>query len=315
MPRVIFFGSPDFALPSLEALIPTDYCPDLVVTQPDRPAGRGKKSRPTPVRALARQHGLSVEVVDSFKGDRAFDLLGSSPVDFFVVVAFGLIFPEKMLRIPSKEPVNLHASLLPLYRGASPVNMAVRDGREFTGISTMRMVRELDAGPVFLQEVEPIDPMEDAGTLAKRLAIKGGGLLLKTLEGIDSGRLTAIEQPKEGVSTAGLLKKKDGSIPWELGSIEVHNHIRGMNPWPGSHTWYRGEYIKVHKAEPVDVIQRPAGPGSVLSASADGIVVACGAGSVRLTKVQAEGRKAIGVDEFLRGFRIDTGVRFGKEKN
>ncbi|MBN2184259.1 MAG: methionyl-tRNA formyltransferase [Candidatus Krumholzibacteriota bacterium] len=313
MPRVIFFGSPEFALPSLEALIPTEFCPEFVVTQPDRPAGRGRNSKPTAVRALAEQNGLAVRVISSFKGEGAVETLTSSGADFFVVVAFGLIFPEKMLRIPSKEPVNLHASLLPAYRGASPVNMAIKDGMAFTGVSTMRMVKELDAGPVFMQAVEPVDPMEDAGSLSSRLAQKGAGLLLKTLRGIEAGILSPVEQPQEGSSTVGLLKKEDGSIPWEKNALEVHNHIRGMNPWPGSHTSYQGEYIKIHGAEPLDLIPRGADPGQILSAAGNSLVVACGSGAVRVTRVQVRGKKAMDAEDFMRGYRLEEGGIFGKE--
>ena len=312
MPRVIFFGSPEFALPSLEALIPTEFCPELVVTQPDRPSGRGRNSKPTPVRALAEQNGLAVKVVSSFKRGDAVELLSASGADFFVVVAFGLIFPEKLLKVPIKEPVNLHASLLPSSRGASPVNMAIKDGRAFTGVSTMRMVRELDAGPVFMQAVEPVDPMEDAGSLSSRLAEKGAGLLVKTLMGIDAGNLSPVEQPEEGISTVSLLKKEDGSVPWEKSAIEVHNHIRGMNPWPGSHTWYQGEYIKIHRAEPLDLIPRGVDPGRILYAAGKDLIVACGNGSVRVTRVQVRGKKAMDAEDFLRGYRLEEGGIFGK---
>ncbi|MBN2070213.1 MAG: methionyl-tRNA formyltransferase [Candidatus Krumholzibacteriota bacterium] len=313
MPRVIFFGSPDFALPSLKILIPTEFCPELVVTQPDRPSGRGRASSPTPVKALAVENGLPVRVVSSFRKEDVFGSFAGRGADYFVVVAFGLIFPERFLNIPSKEPVNLHASLLPAYRGASPVNIAIRDGISFTGISTMRMVRDLDAGPVFMQAVEPIDPMEDAGSLSSRLAERGAGLLLKTLRAIEDENLSPVEQQEDGVSTVSLLKKEDGAIPWKKTAIEVHNHIRGMNPWPGSHTRYQGEYIKIHSAEPYDMIPSRAAPGGIVSASGDDLIVACGTGSIRIRTIQAQGKKVLEAGQFLRGYRIEVGSVLGQE--
>ncbi len=313
MPRVIFFGSPDFALPSLKAIVSTEYCPVLVVTQPDRPSGRGRSNTPTPVRRFAEESGLPVEVVSSFKKGDIVDLLKGHDADFFVVVAFGLIFPKKVLALPAKECINVHASLLPAYRGASPVNMAIVNGEAFTGVSTMRMVQELDAGPVFMQSVEPIDPMEDAGMLFERLAGSGAGLLLKTLRGVDAGGMTPVDQPEKGVSRVRLLKKEDGAIPWEKGALEVHNHIRGMNPWPGSYTYYEGRYLKVHRSEPCDIIQRNIKPGRIVRAGGTDLVVACGSGTVRLTMLQVQGRKVLETGEFLRGYQITAGERFGEK--
>jgi methionyl-tRNA formyltransferase len=263
---VIFFGSPDFAIPSLKALSASEYRPDLVVTQPDRPAGRGKKSSPTPVRRVAEEEDLPVRIMESFRAEGAIEALETLDPAYLVVVAFGIIFPARALGIASRANINLHASLLPAYRGASPINAAIVGSERYTGVTTMEMVEELDAGPIYLQRRTPIDPMESAGDLSARLSISGAELLLETLRGLDGGMITPREQPKEGVSHAPRLRKEDGYIDWNRDAAAVHDNIRGMNPWPGSFTYHK-----------------------------------------------ASGRKALGVEEFLNGYSIESGDTFGRE--
>jgi methionyl-tRNA formyltransferase len=311
--RVVFFGSPDFALPSLGALTESEYRPILVVTQPDRPAGRGKKPVPTPVRKRAEATGLEVEVIGSFDDGEARARLRSLDPDFFIVVAFGLIFPSWALEIASKANINVHASLLPAYRGASPVNMAIINGENMTGLTTMEMREKLDAGPIYLQKSVPIDPMENAGELSRRLSRAGASLLLETLRGIDRGELCSREQPSKGISSAPRLKKSDGLIPWELDAARVHDHIRGMNPWPGSFTYHGGDYLKVHQAEPCEAIGHPGRPGVVVDAGRDGIVVSCGKGAVRIKKLQAPGRRVLEARDFLSGYDLEPGAEFTRE--
>ena len=206
---VIFFGSPDFAIPSLKILIDSEYRPDLVVTQPDRGKGRGRKLQPTPVRRAAEEAGLPVEIIESFKVEGAVESIVSLDPDYLVVVAFGLIFPPRVLDIASKANINVHASLLPAYRGASPINAAIVNGDRVTGVTTMGMAQELDAGPIYLQRRIPIEPGENAGGLSDRLAVEGAVLLLETLRGLDSGTIEPREQPDEGVSHARRLRKQD----------------------------------------------------------------------------------------------------------
>lgn len=308
--RVVFFGSPEFAVPSLKILAESEYRPALVVTQPDRPAGRGKKLAPTPVRQWAEGEGLEVDVIGSFGQGDPVRRLSSIEPDFFVVVAFGLIFPEEMLRIASRANINLHASMLPAYRGASPVNAAIVRGEKSTGVTTMEMRRELDAGPIYLQKRVVIGPAENAGELSERLSVEGASILLETLRGIDRGELAPREQPRDGVSIAPRLKKNDGLIPWELDAARVHDHIRGMNPWPGSHTYHRGEYLKVHRAEPFEVDRHPGGHGVVIEVGSGGIIVSCGSGAVRITRLQAPGRKVHDAQDFLRGYDLEPGEVF-----
>ncbi len=310
---VIFFGSPDFAIPSLKALSASEYRPDLVVTQPDRPAGRGKKTTPTPVRRVAEEEGLPVEIIGSFKAEGAFDVIEGLEPAYLVVVAFGIIFPARALAIASRANINLHASLLPAYRGASPINAAIVNGERYTGVTTMEMAEELDAGPIYLQRRTPIDPMEDAGRLSDRLSAEGAELLIETLRGLDGGTIEPREQPSEGVSHAPRLRKEDGYIDWNEAAAAVHNHIRGMNPWPGSFTYHGGNYLRILGSEESLDGSGDGRPGTVLRADREGLVVSCGTGAVRITRLQASGRKALGVEEFLNGYPIESGDRFGRE--
>jgi len=307
---VVFFGSPDFSVPTLERLVQSDYCPSLVVTQPDRAVGRGKKVGSTPVRQAAEKHNIPVKVISSFKNDEITDCLVELNPDFFVVVAFGLIFPGKVLSIPSKGSINIHASLLPAYRGASPINSAIVNGEVFTGVTTIKMSKKVDAGPVCLQKVVAIDPMETAGELFGRLAGVGASLLLKTLIEIDSDRIKFVNQPETGISFTPLLKKIDGLIPWGKDVVSVHNHIRGMNPWPGSFSYFKGKYIKVQNARPHDLIKRAYPPGTILQASDSKLVVTCGVGALEIVKLQVEGKKSLEAESFLRGFDMNVGEMF-----
>jgi methionyl-tRNA formyltransferase len=307
MERTVFFGSPAFALPSLEALAASEFAPALVVTQPDRPAGRGKKLVPTPVHALAERKGIPVQIVESFADTGVMDRLRAAAPDFTVVVSFGKILPRDVLDVAKRANINLHASLLPRYRGASPVVGAIVNGDPFTGVTIMEMAEALDTGPIYLQTIVGIDPFESAGRLSERLAAAGAPLLVETLRRISREGLRPVPQPEEGVVKSPLLRKEDGRIPWEKDALAVHNHIRGMNPWPGSFCWYRGAYLKVHEAEPRDLVPRGALPGAILEAKGDSILVACGRGMVRLLTLQAEGKRALPASEFLRGFALERG--------
>ncbi len=311
MERLVFFGSPAFALPSLEALVASELTPALVVTQPDRPAGRGKKVIPTPVREFADAKEIPVKIIGSFREAGALDALRAAAPDFFVVVSFGRILPKEALGVAKKGNINLHASLLPRYRGASPIVGAIVNGDSFTGVTTMEMAEALDAGPIYLQKVVGVDPMENAGRLSERLAAAGAPLLVETLRRIAREGLRPTPQPEEGIVKSPLLRKEDGLIPWEKDALAVHNHIRGMNPWPGSFCWHRGAYLKVHEAEPRDLVPREAPPGVVLEAQGDTIVVSCGRGAVRLLTLQAEGKRALAASEFLRGFALERGGLLG----
>jgi methionyl-tRNA formyltransferase len=311
MERLVFFGSPAFALPSLEALAASEFTPVLVVTQPDRPAGRGKSIVSTPVRALAEKKGIPVRIIGNFREGGALDDLRSAAPDFFVVVSFGRILPKDALGVAKKGNINLHASLLPRYRGASPIVGAIVNGDSRTGVTTMEMAEALDAGPIYLQTVVDIDPAENAGRLSERLAAAGAPLLVETLRRIAREGMRPTPQSEEGVVKSPLLRKEDGLIPWERDALAVHNHIRGMNPWPGGFCWYRGAYLKVHEAKVRDLVSGGTPPGAILEAQGDTILVACGKGAVRLLTLQAEGKRALSASEFLRGFALERGEILG----
>jgi len=311
MERVVFFGSPAFALPSLEVLAESEFKPALVVTQPDRPAGRGKRVSPTPVREFADRKQIPVLIVEDLRSDAVLETLRAMTCDFFVVVSFGKIFPAEALVMAKKGAVNLHPSLLPRYRGASPINHAIVSGDSFTGVTTMEMAKGVDAGPMYLQRIVAIDPMENAGRLSERLAAEGASLLVETLRRICGDGLKPVPQSADGVVKAPLLRKENGVVPWELDAISVHNHIRGMNPWPGSFSYYRGTYLKIHEAEPHDLVPRSTAPGCILEAEGDTILVACRSGAVKLTELQVEGKRSHRAGEFLRGFSLEEGEVLG----
>jgi len=312
--RIVFFGSPDFAVESLEAIFKGGFDVPLVVTQPDRQSGRGKRLTPTPVRVFSEKSGISVECISSFKGTDIVEKLNKLEPDFLVVVAFGLFLPDSVLKIAKNGNINLHASLLPAYRGASPINHAIVNGEQFTGVTTIEMVHEMDAGPIYLQRIVPIEPFESAGDLSKKLAGVGAELLVETLVGISEGKLKATPQGEEGVSFAYKLKKSDGEIPWGKDAISVHNHIRGMNPWPGSYSYLEGKYVKVHEAEPFSMTMVSSRPGTIVEVNDEGIFIACGRGVIRLKKVQFEGRKALYVSDLLKGYNVRAGEVFGSLK-
>jgi methionyl-tRNA formyltransferase len=263
------------------------------------------------VKKAAGELGLPVMVMKSFRDEGAFERLAGLEPDLFVVAAFGLIFPRKALELPAISCVNVHASLLPRWRGASPVNMAVAAGDSVTGVSIMRMVKALDAGPVYSSRSIPIGPMDTAGDLFDILAEAGGPLLVETLDRITGEGLEPEEQPGEGVTFAPLLRKSDGLIDWNKEAAEVHNHIRGMNPWPGSHTRAGKRLIKIHRSKPLDGEAGALEPGTVIRTEGGIIEVACGHGTIGLTVLQSEGKKAMPAEEFLRGSAISEGTVLG----
>ncbi|MFO7914416.1 MAG: methionyl-tRNA formyltransferase [Candidatus Krumholzibacteriales bacterium] len=307
---VVFFGSPDFAVPALLRLISSGYRPSLVITQPDRPSGRGRKPSPTAVKRAAVDNGIPVREVKNFKDPDAAEYLRTLKPDFFAVAAFGLIFPQEVLDIPEKGCVNLHASLLPAYRGASPVNAAVLSGDLFSGVTTMEMEKELDAGPVYMQRMVAIPPDETAGGLFARLANAGANLLLETLEKIDTEGLIPVPQPAGGVSYAPMLRKKDGLVDWNRPATGIYNHVRGMNPWPGAFTYFGRKMIKIHRAFPLDLLKRELSPGEVLESSGGRLAVCCGTGALRIDRIQLEGKRPLDTEEFLNGFEIRPGESF-----
>jgi methionyl-tRNA formyltransferase len=305
--RVVFLGTPEFAVPILRALA-REMTVVLVVSQPDRPTGRGRKLVPPPVKTAALELGLPVIQPDIVKGRRFASRIAQYKPDFIVTAAFGRILGPSLLGVAAKESLNVHASLLPKYRGAAPVNWAILSGDGETGVSIMRMEEELDAGPVYHTVKTPIDPNETTGVLLGRLSQLGAESVVQVIEHF----ATHIPEPQEhGQATfAPMLKKSDGVMDWCRSATSLHNHIRGMSPWPSATTLFNGEKLKIHASVVLHSDPAGASPGTILSISKEGIDVACKPGVLRLTELQAPGRKRLYVRDFLAGKKMEPGETF-----
>jgi len=305
--RVVFMGTPDFAVPSLEALAASRHEVVAAVTNPDRPKGRGRRLAPPPVKEAAQALGIEVLQFDDLKGAETADHLKALQPDLFAVVAFSLL-PRRLLRVPRLGSVNLHPSLLPAYRGAAPLAWAVIDGVRRTGMTTFRLSRRMDAGDILLQENVEIGSEETAGELAVRLSRPGADLLVRSIDGLEEGTLEPRPQSEDGVSRAPKLGKEDGRLDWGRPAEELFNRVRGTNPAPGAWVVLGGENFKIHRSAVVPGV----GPsGEVLVADGrNGLEVACGEGALRLLEVQPAGKGRMDGAAFVRGGRVAVGDRF-----
>jgi methionyl-tRNA formyltransferase len=310
MTRIVFMGTPDFAVPPLKALAARpDFEICRVITQPDRPKGRGRKPAPPPVKQAALELGLPVSQPEKLNTDDMVEELTALTPDYYVVAAYGQILSQRILDIPAKFPVNIHASLLPKYRGAAPIQAAIRNREETSGVTTMVMVKALDAGDILLVKEAPIHPEDTARDLHDRLADIGAGLILETIDQIDAGRLTPTPQDPEKATYAPMLKKEDGRIDWTCSNLDVVAHIRAMNPWPGAFTELSGRRIKLFKAGAgSDEAAHP--PGTVCAMDEAGIHVAAGKGTVIIQELMGKSGKRLSADEFLRGHSLALSDRF-----
>jgi methionyl-tRNA formyltransferase len=309
--RIVFMGTPDFAVPCLERLLESAYEVVGVVSQPDRPRGRGQKCAPTPIKRLALARGLAVWTPARLK-DRAFlEALRNLKPDLFAVVAFRILPPE-VLEIAKLGAINVHPSLLPKYRGAAPIQWAIIRGERETGVTTFCISCDVDCGDMLLQCVVPIGEEETAGELHDRLKEVGADLLVESVELMASGCARPRIQPSEGASSAPKLCKEDGRIDWTKEAEEIKNWIRGTNPLPGAFTHYKGSLLKVHRAKEITCDAEGA-PGAILTADGKrGIMVATGCGALLLTEVQPEGKKRMTSAAFVRGHRVCVGEREAK---
>lgn len=311
-PRVVFMGTPEFAVPSLHAV--ADRCEvTLVVTQPDRPSGRGRALRESAVSAAARGRGLPVAKPADMQAPGANERLAAERADVFAVTAFGAILSPAVLALPRAGCVNLHGSLLPEYRGAAPVQRALWDGRERSGVCTLFMDDGIDTGDVVLAQEAPIRDDDDAGSLAARLAALGAPLLAETCVLAHDGRAPRAPQDRSAGSYARKLRKSDGAVDWTLTARVVWNHARAVTPWPGATAGFAGKRVIVTASRP----ETGAGgtPGEVRTVDREGVVVACAEGALRLLKVKPEGRGEQPAAEWARGARLEPGMRMqsGKE--
>ncbi len=302
--RVIFMGSPEFSVPALDALIEAGHEIVCVYCQPPRPGGRGKKDRPTPVQARAEELGLPLRCPASLKGREAQDEFAALAADLAVVVAYGLILPQRVLEAPRYGCLNIHASLLPRWRGAAPIHRAIMAGDDETGLCIMRMEAGLDTGPVLLRAVTPIAPGETTGSLHDRLSQMGAALIVEALEELHS--LTPEPQAPEGVSYAAKIEKSETRVNWRRCASEVDAHIRGLSPFPGAWTEYEGERLKLLLCAPVPRDESADHiPGAVLD---NALTVACGRGAVQLLRLQRAGRNAQDREAFLHGLPVPRGA-------
>lgn len=307
--RLVFCGTPEFAVPTLEALIAAGHEVVLVVTQPDRAAGRGMEMQAPPVKRIAAAHGISVVQPEKIRINVEFrERLEAVRPDAIVVVAYGRIIPRWMLDLPRLGNINLHGSLLPKYRGAAPVQWAVANGEKITGVTTMRIDEGLDTGPMLLAQVESIAPEASAVDLFGSLAEVGARLMVKTLHGLESGTITPVEQDHAEATLAPILKREDGLIDFSMNSQRIYDRWRGFQPWPGAFTTLRGKKLIVHRMASVE---GEGSPGELL-VDGDRLMVGCGEGSMlRFVDIQLEGKRPMSAAEFLRGFQVRSGERLG----
>ena len=305
--RVIFMGTPDFAVPSLEALL-TKHEVVLVVTQPDKPKGRGKKMVPTPVKACALEHGIPVLQPEKVKEPEFVEQLRSYEPDLIAVTAFGQILSEPILEMPKYGCINVHGSLLPKYRGAAPMQWSIIDGEKVTGITTMYMAKGLDSGDMLLKAEVEITDEDTFATIHDKMAVTGANLLLDTLDQLEAGTLERIPQDHDAATYAPMITKETGHIDWSKNRQDIINLIRGLNPVPAAYTIYEEEVLKIFGASLSDVQANSAANGEIVAVVKKGFVVKCGDGCLLITEVQARGGKRMMTDAYLRGHEMKEGI-------
>lgn len=306
--RTVFMGTPEFAVPTLDVLLQSGLNLVGVYTQPDRPKGRGQTLAAPPVKEMALRHGIPVLQPQKLRAPEVVEELRALAPDLIVVVAFGQILPRSVLEIPRYGCINVHASLLPKYRGAAPINQAIIDGETETGITTMLMDVGLDTGPMLLKRALHIGPDETAGELHDRLCLLGGETMAATLQLLLRGELHPQVQDDSQTCYAAMLKKEDGRIDWSQSAQQIHNRIRGLAPWPGTYTELNGEPLKLFLTR-VEAGEGEA--GTILPPATDAVRIACGRGVLAVRELQLPGKKRLAAADFLRGCPLPVGSRLG----
>lgn len=311
--RIVFCGTPEFAVPSLRRIAAEPgFSLETVITQPDRPSGRGGNVQAPPVKNAALELGLHVFQPEKIKSDSAYSFLKKLNPDVVVIIAYGQIIPQKLIDIPRLGWINVHASLLPKYRGAAPIHWAIANGETRTGLTTMRIDAGLDTGPMLLRWETDIGADETAPQLSARMAEAGAPLIVETLRQLDTGTITPVPQEHSQATLARILKKEDGRIDWSQPAQVIYNRMRGFTPWPGAYTTFRGQtcHLWGKPAASTEVIAGAAAPGAIIAAQGK-LIVACGEGShLLLTEVQLEGRKRTSARDFANGARLAPGDTF-----
>ena len=305
--RIVFMGTPDFSVPTLEALVASGHEVVAVVTQPDKPKGRGKEIHMSPVKECALQHNIPVYQPVRARDEAFVEEMRALNPDAMVVIAFGQILPKSLLDLPKYGCVNIHASLLPKYRGAAPIQWAVINGDEETGITTMMMDVEMDTGDMLEKTVVKLDPEETGGSLFDRLSLLGGDLILSTLSKLEKGEITPVPQDHEKATYVKKISKSMGDIDWTMDAVSIERLVRGLNPWPSAFTRWNGKMLKIWEAKvlPDPDVKLPC--GSVISASDEGLKIQTGAGVLCVTSLQLEGKKRMDTAAFLRGYQVAAG--------
>jgi methionyl-tRNA formyltransferase len=311
--ELVICGTPHFAVPTLDRLVEAGHRVSLVVTQPDRPSGRGLEVSASPVKQRAVALGLPIAQPDKIKTNHAFrSQLESLKPEAIVVVGYGHIIPRWMIDLPRHGNLNLHASLLPKYRGAAPIQWAIANGESMTGITTMRIDEGLDTGDILLQKEAAIAPDDTALTLAPRLADAGAHLMVQTLRQLEAGTLNARPQDHGRATPAPLLKKEDGRIDFAWTALEIHNRLRGFQPWPGVYTMFREKNLALWAAQPASGIMVPS---AELRVADERLLLGCGRGTVlEITELQPEGKKRMAARDFVHGYRPREGERLGEAR-
>jgi methionyl-tRNA formyltransferase len=308
--RLIFMGTPDFALPSLERLVDSGHRVLAVVTRPDRPRGRGRKRSPPPVKELAASRGLPVLQPENLKDPQFIRQLSGYRADLFVVVAFRIL-PREVVEMPPRGTIDVHPSMLPRYRGAAPIQWAIINGESQTGVSVFFIGGKIDAGDIIRQRAVKIESDETAGELSKRLSRVSAEVLLEVVDEMDRGRVETTSQDGAEPSPAPKISRQHGRIHWDRPAEELRNLIRGLSPSPGAYTSLAGKTIKIYHADPAGPSPRGASPGEITTADGRaGLVVNTADGQLSLTEIQLEGKRRMTSAEFLRGFRLQAGDRF-----
>lgn len=300
-------GTPDFSVGTLEALIQAGHEITMVITQPDKQKGRGKAMQYSSVKEAALAHGLQIYQPVKIRDLECVEYLRKIQADIMVVVAFGQILPKEILEMPRYGCVNVHASLLPKYRGAAPIQWAVIDGEKETGVTTMQMDPGLDTGDMIMKTIVPLAENETGGSLFEKLSVEGAKLCVKTLEALENGTATFEKQNDEDSTYAKMINKQMGKVQWNQSAVTIERLIRGLNPWPSAYTKLKDKTLKIWKAKVLE--DREGTPGEIIEVTKDSFIVATGKGSLAIEELQLEGKKRMETDAFLRGVSIEKGMQ------
>jgi len=301
-------GTPEFAVSSLKALVESEDDVIAVVAQPDRPKGRGRKLAPPPTKILAEEYNIPVLQPEKIKTEEFLEELKNLNPDLICVTAYGKILPKGLLELPPHGCINVHASLLPKYRGAAPINWAIVRGEGETGVTTMLMDEGMDTGSILLKRGIQIQDEDDAGSLSEKLSHLGGELLLETIAQLKEGKLNPTKQDESQATYAPMLKKSDGEIKWDNSALEIWNLIRGMNPWPGTFTKLGNKSLKIFRSR---IVEGQGKSGEVIESGPGGLIVAARAGALDILELQIEGGKRLDIKSFLTGRKIEKGTMLG----